>query len=110
MTAEALKKLTDEDLTSWIVAAQGELGSRRETRKRDAMEKIRELAATAEIKVSFGGHARRGVRIKQAAKSTERYQNPENPAEFYVPGHGRSPKWFERLRSQGRLSDALAKI
>ena len=53
MNPDTLITLNDQELTQIIVAAQGLLQSRTEKRKSDAMEQIRQIAARAQIIVSF---------------------------------------------------------
>ena len=53
MTPDTLNKLTDPELAQVIAAAQGLLQGRSEKRKSDAMDQIRQIAATAKITVSF---------------------------------------------------------
>ncbi len=72
MTPEALKKMNDAELSALAGAAQTELEDRRERRKREAMKQIRELAASAELKISFGGVPKRSGRAsRQRIASTE---------------------------------------
>ena len=49
MNTDTLTKLTDPELTQVIATAQGLLQTRAEKRKSDAMEQIRQIAATVQI-------------------------------------------------------------
>jgi hypothetical protein len=54
MTQDAVKKLSDSELSQVMTWAQAEIQERAEQRKREAIAKIREIAATVGVAVSIG--------------------------------------------------------
>lgn len=107
MNPDTLNKLSDPELTQVIAAAQGLLHTRAEKRKSDAMEQIRQIAATAQITVSFDA-ARKGRSTKTLLQAGDRYINPGDAAQSYVVGKGKPPRWFVALRDKGRLPVPVA--
>ena len=62
MNTDTLETMNEQELTQLISVAQGLLQARAEKRRGDAMEQIRQIAATAQILVKFNGSrkAKRG--------------------------------------------------
>jgi hypothetical protein len=65
MTHEAIKALSDAELPQVIAWAEEEIRTRTETRRRDAIAKIRALASQAGVSVSIAG-----VRGRPARKTS----------------------------------------
>ncbi len=107
MNTETLTKLNDQDLTQVISAAQGLLQARAEKRRSDAMEQIRQIAATALITVTFDG-ARKPRGGKTILRAGDRYVNPGDVSQSHVVGRGKPPHWFAALRDKGRLPEPVA--
>ena len=106
MNPDTLNKLTDPELTQVIQAAQALLQTRTEKRKSDAMEQIRQIAATVQINVSFD--ASRKARVsKPMLKAGDRYVNPTEPSQSYIVGKGKPPQWFVALRKKNKLPAPL---
>ena len=55
MNTDTLETMNEQELTQLISVAQGLLQTRAEKRRGDAMEQIRQIAATAQIIVKFNG-------------------------------------------------------
>ena len=102
MNLETLTTLTDPELSQMITKAQELLHTRAEKRKSDAMEQIRQIAANAQITVSFDG-SRKPKMVKSPLRAGERYVNPADPAQAFVVGKGKPPQWFAALRDKNRL-------
>ncbi len=102
MTPDTLNKLTDPELAQVIAAAQGLLQGRSEKRKSDAMDQIRQIAATAQITVSFDA-SRKPKGGKAVMRAGERFVNPADANQSYVVGKGKPPHWFAALRDKNRL-------
>lgn len=102
MNIDTLNKLSDPELSQVIHAAQGLLQSRTEKRKADAMEQIRQIAASVHISVLFdAGRKVRGV--KPMLKAGDCYVNPAETSQSYIVGKGKPPGWFVALREKNRL-------
>jgi hypothetical protein len=102
MNPDTLNKLTDPELVQVISTAQGLLQARADRCKSDAMEQIRQIAATAQIIVSFDA-GRKPKGGKAVLKAGERYVNPADASQSYVVGKGKPPHWFAALRDKNRL-------
>jgi hypothetical protein len=107
MNPDTLNKLTDPELTQVIAAAQGLLQARAEKRKSDAMEQIRQIAATAQIAVSFDA-GRKAKGVKAVLRAGDRYVNPSDASQSHIVGKGKPPHWFAALRDKNRLPAPVA--
>jgi hypothetical protein len=108
MTPDTLNKLTDPELTQVIAAAQGLLQTRAEKRKSDAMEQIRQIAATVSINVSFDAGRKARSNNKPMLHAGDRYTNPADASQAYVVGKGKPPQWFVALRDKNKLPVPVA--
>ncbi len=106
MNPDTLTKLTDPELTQVIAAAQGLLQTRAEKRKSDAMEQIRQIAATVSINVSFDA-GRKAKGNKPMLHAGDRYVNPADGSQAYIVGKGKPPQWFIALRDRNKLPTPL---
>jgi len=102
MIANTLNTLTDPELVQVIANAQALLHQRSEKRKSDAMEQIRQIAASVQINVSFE-NGRKLKAAKTVLRAGDRYINPSDPRESYIVGKGKPPGWFAALRERGKL-------
>jgi len=107
MNHETLNTFTDPELVQVIAAAQGLLQTRAEKRKNDAMEQIRQIAATAQITISFDvGRKPKGG--KAVMRAGERFVNPADASQAYTVGKGKPPHWFAALRDKNKLPAPVA--
>ena len=102
MNPGTLDQLNDKELAQLVSEAQRLLQARVEKRRNEAMERICEIAATAQIIVTFDG-ARKSKRGKVALRAGNRYVNPVDASQAYIVGKGKQPNWFVALRNRGRL-------
>ena len=102
MNPDTLTKLTDPELTQVIATAQGLLQTRAEKRKSDAMEQIRQIAATVSINVSFDA-GRKARSNKPMLHAGDRYTNPADASQAYIVGKGKPPQWLVALRDKNKL-------
>jgi hypothetical protein len=72
MTQDALRELSDAELSQVMTWAQAELAARRERRKLDAVAKIRELAAGVGVTVAIGGVRGRPKRVRLPGTKTKK--------------------------------------
>lgn len=107
MNTDTLNKLTDPELTQVIAHAQELLQIRAEKRKNDAMEQIRQIAATVRINVSFDS-SRKARGNKPMLKAGDRYINPADASQSYIVGKGKPPNWFVALREKNKLPAPVA--
>jgi hypothetical protein len=99
---DTLNKLTDPELAHMITTAQGILQARAEKRKSDAMEQIRQIAAAAQIAVTFDA-GRKPKGAKAVLRAGDRFVNPADASQSYIVGKGKPPHWFASLRDKNRL-------
>ena len=71
------------------------------------MEQIRQIAATAQIAVTFDG-ARKPKSGKAILRAGDCYVNPGDASQSHVVGRGKPPHWFAALRDKGRLPEPAA--
>ena len=107
MTTEALTDLNDQQLAQLISTAQGLLQARVEQRKSEAMDQIRQIAAKAQIVVSFRG-GRASKHRRATLRAGDRYVNPGDASQSYIVGNGKQPNWFVALRDKGRLPSPIS--
>ena len=107
MNTDTLNKLNDPELTQVIATAQGLLQTRADKRKSDAMEQIRQIAATVQINVSFDA-GRKAKGSKPMLHAGDRYVNPSDATQSYVVGKGKPPQWFVALREKSKLPAPVA--
>ena len=107
MNTDTLSNLNDQELSQIISTAQTLLQGRAEERRNEAMEKIRQIASTAQIIVSFD-RVRRPRGRKRLLRAGDRYVNPGDAGQSYVVGEGKQPPWFLALRDKGRLPPPVA--
>jgi hypothetical protein len=72
MTREALKALSDSDLSEVMAWGEEERKARAEKRKQEAIAKIRELAGAVGVTVAIGGARGRPARAKPDAKAVNK--------------------------------------
>jgi len=71
VTTEAIKGLSDDELDKFVNAGLEEKAARAERHKQETMTKIRQLAESISMPVSFGaarGRPKTGKRLKATAK------------------------------------------
>ena len=107
MNTDTLNKLSDQELTQVIAAAQGLLQTRDEKRKSDARAQILQISAAAGVPVAFPDE-RKGKVAKPMLRSGDCYINPADAAKTYTVGKGKPPGWFTQLRDKGRLPAPVA--
>jgi hypothetical protein len=108
MTADAIKKATDDELRQVVTLAEQELKDRAEKRKQATIEEIRRIAGAQGLQISFRSPERK--RPHKPLHAGQRFSNPDNPEQIYEVDKGRPPGWFERLRAKGRLPEASATL
>lgn len=93
-----LADLSEVELTAMIETARKELAERQETRRKDVIAKIKELAASIGVNVDITEPENAPTRKR--GKVPVKYRNPNNAAEKWS-GRGMKPKWLRELLEQG---------
>jgi DNA-binding protein H-NS len=100
--------LTDDELLALVAGAQTELTARRERRRAEFFETIREQARTLgidpnDVAAAFARNVKRAGNDRRSSVAPK-YRNPENAAETWS-GRGAQPKWLKELVARGRALD-----
>lgn len=97
-----LDGLTEEELGAMIEDAQRILKHKQESKRREVMSQIKELASKIGVNVEISDTAApRKVAARQGYKVPAKYQNPKNLTQQWS-GRGMMPKWLRELVDQGR--------
>lgn len=102
-----LSAISDEELEALLPKIEKELDKRRESRKKEAIDKMREAAAavgmTPEELLGIGGGGRRRRGGKRAMTM---WRHPENPDLVYRGG--KKPGWLKELETEGKKAVKMA--
>jgi DNA-binding protein H-NS len=93
-----LAELSEAELASMIENAQKALKEKKETKRREVMAKIKELAASIGVIVDITEGTK--VSGRKGSKVPVKYQNPNNLSQKWT-GRGMKPKWLQTLIEQG---------
>ncbi len=91
-------KLSENDLSNLIASAQTALREKQESKRKEVVDRIKELAASIGTKVEIGG-ANRGSGLK-GRKVPIKFQNPKDPSQKWS-GRGLKPKWLQNMLDEG---------
>lgn len=91
--------LSEEELAEMIRTAEDVLQNKKEDRKREIIQQIKELASSIDVSVDIidnlkKSSTRKGVRVPP------KYKNPDNASQKWS-GRGMTPKWLQALLDQG---------
>lgn len=98
-----LSALSDDELEALVPKIEKELASRRESRKKEALDKMREAAKSVGMTpeellgLSAGGGKRKRGRRGQIV-----WRHPDNEALVYKGG--KKPGWLKDLEAEGRAA------
>ena len=98
-----LKNLSSHELAQVIENAQNALAEKQKSERRAVMAKIKELADSIGITVSFQ-EGQRTVSSRKGSKVAAKYRNPHNPSETWT-GRGVRPRWLQAQLDSGRSID-----
>ncbi len=101
-----LEQLDEAALEGVIEKAQDLLKTRKEQRRKDAIETAR--AKLAEVNLTFrdvadAPPAKRKRGDGPPLKAGQTYVNPATPSEKWVSGRGRRPAWLKALEKKGQM-------
>lgn len=91
--------VSDNELETLISSAQNELRVRQQAKRKEVVERIKELAASIGTKVELGGTGRRSGLKGQ--KVPIKFQNPKDSSQRWS-GRGLKPRWLQKLLDEGR--------
>ncbi|BBA37299.1 histone family protein nucleoid-structuring protein H-NS [Methylocaldum marinum] len=98
-----LADLSEAELASMIENAQKALKEKKETKRKEVMAQIKELAASIGVNVDITEGTK--VSGRKGSKVPVKFQNPNNLSQKWT-GRGMKPKWLQTLIEQGhRLED-----
>jgi DNA-binding protein H-NS len=97
-----LSAISDDELAALLPKIENELEKRRETRRREALEKMREAAQavgmTPEELLGLGASG--GRRRRKGKRAVTMWQHPENSDLVYRGG--KKPGWLKELEAAGK--------
>ena len=95
---------SDKELESLVPMIEKELGRRRETRRKDALDKMRAIAESVGMTPEELLGLERGRRPRTSRRTTApagvAWQHPDDPSKVYRGG--RRPEWLKALKAEGR--------
>jgi DNA-binding protein H-NS len=94
-----LAELSETELTAVIENAQKVLKNKQESKRKDVITQIKDLAASIGVTVEISEPGKLAVR--KGGTVPVKYLNPDNPANKWT-GRGMKPKWLRELLEQGR--------
>lgn len=100
-----LQELSETELASVIENARKALQTRQDSKRKEGIAKIKELAAsigiTVEIVESSKPSSRKGTKVPV------KYKDPANPSNQWT-GRGVTPRWLQDFLQQGRSLEEFA--
>jgi len=91
--------LSEHELQAVIENAEKALRTRQESKRKEVIAKIKELAASIDITVEIKEGDRKSSR--KGVKVPIKYRSPDDPALTWT-GRGVTPKWMQALIDAGR--------
>lgn len=98
-----LQDKSPEDLQRIIAEAQAALVARTNSKRKEVISQIKELAASIGVSVEIHETGKKADKRSTSAVSAK-YRNPENHSEVWT-GRGLAPKWMKALIDSGRNKD-----
>ncbi len=93
-----LAELSEEELKEMMDNAAKALKQKQESKKKEVMAQIRQMAASIGMSVSF--HEAGKESSRKGIKVPPKYRNPANPEQTWT-GRGVAPKWMQELIAAG---------
>jgi DNA-binding protein H-NS len=94
-----LNELSENELAVVIENAQKVLKNKQESKRKDVINQIKELAFSIGVTVEISEPGKTSTR--KGGTVPVKYRNPDNPANKWT-GRGMKPKWLRELLEQGR--------
>jgi DNA-binding protein H-NS len=95
---QELEGLSENELQDIIENAEKALKAKQESKRKEVLAQIKELATSIGVIIEIHESDKRSVR--KGIKVAPKYQNPHNPAQKWT-GRGVAPKWFQALLDSG---------
>jgi DNA-binding protein H-NS len=97
---ESITSLSERELSELIAKASRELESKRQSKRRETIAQIKDLAASIGVNVEIIDGEKKPA-SRQGTTVPIKYRDPENPENVWT-GRGVKPRWLSALLSQGR--------
>jgi len=98
-----LEHLSEAELANVIANAQRALKEKQQSKRKDVIAQIRELAASIGVSVEISD-GEKPASSRRGSKVAPKYRNPNNPTQTWT-GRGMKPRWLQSLLEQGRNAD-----
>ncbi len=90
--------LSESELQAMIENAEKALKQKQESKKKEVIAQIKQLAASIGVNVTIQDGAKESSR--KGIKVPPKYRNPANPEQTWT-GRGVAPKWMQELIAAG---------
>ena len=93
------QNLSENELQAVIENAEKALKAKKEKKRREVLQQIKELAASIDVTVDIIESDRRSAR--KGVKVPIKYRHPDDASKVWT-GRGVTPKWLQELLDSGR--------
>jgi DNA-binding protein H-NS len=100
--SDNISTLSEQELAELIASASKQLEHKRGSKKRETVNKIRELAASIGVQIEILDSSNKTSRA--GSKVAVKYRDPSNPKHVWT-GRGMKPRWLKSLLDSGRNID-----
>jgi DNA-binding protein H-NS len=98
--SEDIATLSERELADLIAKASKELETKRQGKKKETINQIKELASSIGLGVEFIEPEKKTASRKGSSVPIK-YRDPDNPKNAWT-GRGMKPRWLNALLEQGR--------
>lgn len=102
IVSDNITDMSEKELAELISKATKVLDTKRGSKKRDGIAKIKEIAASIGVQVDIIDTEKRSSRA--GSKVAVKYRDPTNPKNAWT-GRGMKPRWLRAFLEQGRSLD-----
>ena len=95
-----IAQLSENELAELIAKASRELETKRQGKRRETMNQIREMASSIGLSVEFSETDRKPTSRKGSSVPIK-YRDPDNPKNAWT-GRGMKPRWLNAHLERGR--------
>lgn len=96
-----LTEMSEAELNSVIENAKKALKDKHESKRKEVLAKIKELASSIGVNVELGGESGAKASSRKGSSVPIKYRDPSNPNNKWT-GRGMKPKWLRELLDNGR--------
>jgi DNA-binding protein H-NS len=98
-----LNSKTPEELAAFIAEAQAQLVAKQNSKRKEVIAQIKELAASIGVTVEIQDGDKKASK-RSASSVAAKYRDPANSSNVWT-GRGLAPKWMKAYQDAGRNRD-----